>query len=168
MQMFRWSILLLSVVLVSACAGSPAVRPVAIEPPVVPTAPPVAGNATVPAGLRVISSAREMLGAPYRYGGDSPLGFDCSGLVSYAYLQAGIEVPRTSTDQHLYARKVPLDNLQPGDLLFFRLSPPKVSHVGIYDRAGRFIHAPSSGKQVSYATLENSYWREHLIGAGRF
>jgi cell wall-associated NlpC family hydrolase len=109
-----------------------------------------------------------MLGTPYRYGGAGPNGFDCSGLVSYAYRSAGIRVPRSSGEQFRQAEKVPLSKLQPGDLLFFRLNPPKISHVAIYDRNGRFIHAPSSGKRVSYASLDNPYWRKHLVGAGRF
>ncbi|HEY5672182.1 MAG TPA: C40 family peptidase [Malonomonas sp.] len=167
MRTTDYGILLLTVFL-TACAGNPAVRLAAIKPPVVQTVPPVTGSAATLSGLTVVEHAREMLGIPYLYGGDSPQGFDCSGLVSYAYQQAGIEVPRTSSDQYRYAQKVPLHSLLPGDLLFFRLQPPKVSHVAIYDRDGRFIHAPSSGKEVSYASLDNPYWREHLLGAGRF
>jgi cell wall-associated NlpC family hydrolase len=168
MQIARWSLLLLSMVFMSACSGSPVVRATGIKPSVEQITPPVAGSATARPGLSVVANARDMLGAPYRYGGNSPRGFDCSGLVNYAYRHAGILVPRTSSDQYRYALKVPLHNLQSGDLLFFRLLPPKVSHVGIYDRDGRFIHAPSSGKVVSYASLDNPYWRDHLIGAGRF
>ncbi len=167
MRTTDYGILLLTVFL-TACAGNPAVRLAAIKPPVVQTVPQVTGSAATLSGLTVVEHAREMLGIPYLYGGDSPQGFDCSGLVSYAYQQAGIEVPRTSSDQYRYAQKVPLHSLLPGDLLFFRLQPPKVSHVAIYDRDGRFIHAPSSGKEVSYASLDNPYWREHLLGAGRF
>lgn len=121
-----------------------------------------------PAVNSVIVTARKMLGAPYRYGGANPHGFDCSGLVSYAYQRAGIQVPRTSSEQFRQSSRVPLQRLQAGDLLFFRLSPPKVSHVAIYDRDGRFIHAPSSGKRVAYASLDNPYWRKHLVAAGRF
>ena len=168
MHSFRLTILLLSAVFLSACAGSPAVRQVASEPPAVRLLPPVKNLAAEQPEVSVVNIARDMLGTPYRYGGSSPQGFDCSGLVSYAYRQAGIQVPRTSVGQYRDSLKVPLHNLQPGDLLFFRLQPPKVSHVGIYDRDGRFIHAPSSGKSVSYASLDNPYWREHLIGAGRF
>jgi len=168
MKKIRWIILLLSLIVLTACAGTPAVRPAAIEPPVVQYAPPAVDSKATAVGLTVVDHAREMLGTPYRYGGTSPRGFDCSGLVSYAYQQAGIQVPRTSSDQYRYAQKVPLHSLLPGDLLFFRLQPPKVSHVAIYDRDGIFIHAPSSGKEVSYASLDNPYWREHLIGAGRF
>ena len=116
----------------------------------------------------LIRTARSLVGAPYRYGGTSPGGFDCSGLAFYVYQRAGIRIPRTSTEQYRRAEKVPFSNLRAGDLLFFRLDPPKISHVGIYDRNGRFIHAPSSGQAVGYATLDNPYWQEHLVAAGRF
>jgi cell wall-associated NlpC family hydrolase len=116
----------------------------------------------------VSSLARECVGAPYRYGGDGPEGFDCSGLVQYVFGRSGLRVPRTSTEQYLQAQRVPLEELQPGDLLFFRVSRQKVSHVGIYIEGNTFIHAPSSGSAVCYATLENPYWQTRLQGAGRY
>jgi cell wall-associated NlpC family hydrolase len=166
MQSQRWILLISLAVMLAACAGprvatGPVTRPV----PAVAKAPV---KTVAPATVSVLGTARQMLGTPYRYGGSSPSGFDCSGLVSYAYRSVGIRVPRTSSEQFRQAQRVPLQNLQPGDLLFFRLSPPKISHVAIYDRDGRFIHAPSSGKRVSYASLDNPYWRQHLVGAGRF
>lgn len=112
--------------------------------------------------------AAGMLGAPYRYGGASPHGFDCSGLVYYAYRKAGIPVPRSTSAQLNYARPVPPSRLRPGDLLFFRLTSRPVSHVGIYAGDGRFIHAPSRGKRVSYASLDNPYWQQRIVAAGRF
>jgi cell wall-associated NlpC family hydrolase len=63
---------------------------------------------------------------------------------------------------------VALANVRPGDVLFFELEGNKVSHVGIYAGAGRFIHAPSTGKKVSYASLRSPFWRSRLISAGRF
>ena len=96
----------------------------------------------------VVRTAQSMIGKPYRYGGDSPSrGFDCSGLVQYSHRVAGIDVPRTSTQQHRSARAIALHDLQPGDLLFFRIQG-KTGHVGIYLGEGRFVHAPSSGKHV--------------------
>jgi len=115
-----------------------------------------------------VAVARDLVGAPYRYGGATPDGFDCSGLVYYAYAKAGIRVPRTSTEQYRRALPVRVAELRAGDLLFFRLYPPKVSHVGIYAGEGRFIHAPSRGKRVTTANLASPYWRERLVGAGRF
>ncbi|MEJ2573460.1 MAG: C40 family peptidase [Gammaproteobacteria bacterium] len=95
-------------------------------------------------------------------------GFDCSGLVHYAYQRAGIKVPRTTSGLLRRAHRVALSKLRPGDVLFFRVDPPKISHVGIYIGHGEFVHAPSSGKQVSYASLKNNYWSHHVISAGRF
>jgi murein DD-endopeptidase len=120
------------------------------------------------AAYRAVQIARHQLGAPYRYGGDTPRGFDCSGLVYYAYHRAGIDVPRTTRQQLRYARPVAMSRLEPGDLLFFRVSRRKPSHVGIYVGHDRFIHAPSSGKRVSYASLDNPYWSERIVAAGRF
>lgn len=119
-------------------------------------------------GTAVKDAAARVVGAPYRYGGSTPRGFDCSGLVYYAHRQAGISVPRTTDAQLRRARPVPLHDLRAGDLLFFELEGKKVSHVGIYAGAGRFIHAPSTGKRVSYASSHSPFWRRRLISAGRF
>ncbi len=119
-------------------------------------------------GETIVAISRQMLGAPYRYGGESPQGFDCSGLVRYVYRQIGVTVPHSSRQLFRQARKVRTDQLQPGDLLFFSISKAKISHVGIYAARGNFIHAPSSGKQVSIARLDNPYWEARLVGAGRF
>lgn len=110
--------------------------------------------------------AQELLGSPYRYGGAGPQGFDCSGLVHYAYGRAGASVPRTT--RALYRRATPINprTIRPGDLLFFQIGG-RISHVGIYAGDGRFIHAPSSGKSVTFAQLDSPYWRDHLIAAGR-
>ena len=112
--------------------------------------------------------AKSMVGAPYRYGGTSPTGFDCSGLVYYSYRRAGIYVPRTAHAQLRAADRVSLRNLAAGDLLFFKLGRQPVSHVAIYSGNGRFIHAPSSGKRVSYGSMSDAYWKNRLVAAGRF
>jgi len=109
-----------------------------------------------------------MLGAPYHYGGSSPRGFDCSGLVYYAFREAGIRVPRTTRAQLRHAQQVPLSQIIPGDLLFFRQRFRRVSHVGIYAGDGWFIHAPSRGKRVSYESMQSSYWKPRLVTAGRY
>jgi murein DD-endopeptidase len=114
-----------------------------------------------------VTVAQQLVGAPYRYGGSSPnYGFDCSGLVYYSYQRAGLDVPRTTDG--LYDSTFPVDPraLRQGDLLFFSIKG-KVSHVGLYVGKGKFVHAPSSGKKVSYASIESPYWREHLVRAGR-
>ena len=116
----------------------------------------------------VLDIAISELGAPYRYGGSTPRGFDCSGLVYYAYYKAGIRVPRSTTAQYRHARPIALMNLQPGDLVFFRTAHRSVSHVGIYAGEGRFIHAPSRGRVVSYDSLNDPYWKKRLVAAGRY
>lgn len=112
------------------------------------------------------ANALRMIGTPYRWGGESPGGFDCSGLVYYSYGKAGATVPRT-TSQLLHAsRPVSLQHARTGDLLFFS-SAGKPSHVGIYLEDGRFVHAPSSGKRVEIASLQSSWYQRNFVRAGR-
>jgi len=118
-------------------------------------------------GATALLAAESRIGAPYRHGGAGPETFDCSGLVAYAYRQAGIEVPRTAAQQYAVARPVSRRDLRPGDLVFFRLSSREVSHVGIYAGDDRFVHAPQHGGLVRMASLEDEWFRAHYAGAGR-
>ncbi len=118
-------------------------------------------------GERIADSALAQLGRPYLYGGSTPQGFDCSGLVSFAYRAAGISVPRTTTDQYRAAREVKMGSIAPGDLLFFRIDSREVSHVGIYAGNGRFVHAPQTGRAVEMRALDDPYYRSRLVGSGR-
>ncbi len=113
----------------------------------------------------IVQTARSQLGTPYRYGGSSPKGFDCSGLAMYVYRKNGIDIPRTATDQFYEGRRISKRNIQPGDLVFFRISGSGVSHVGIYVGRGKFIHAPKPGKKVGYASLAKTYWSHRYLGA---
>jgi len=108
--------------------------------------------------------AERQIGKPYRYGGTTPSGFDCSGLVHYAYRKVGIAVPRTTRAQWRRGRNVVRGRVIPGDLLFFRIKADKELHVGIYAGRGQFIHAPSTGNRVSRSSLKEPYWRDRLIG----
>lgn len=128
---------------------------------------PVRAPSTHGPRQRVVNTALAALGTPYRYGGDGPHGFDCSGLVQYSHAAAGVRVPRVTTQQRRHARPVPLSRLQPGDLVFFHIEP-KGRHVGIYLGNGDFIHAPSSGKRVSISNLQQRYWQERLVAAGSY
>ncbi len=110
--------------------------------------------------------ALDQVGVPYRYGGNSPSGFDCSGLVQYAYTGAGVSVPRTTRQLWSSARTVESENLKAGDLLFFSIEG-KMSHVGLYLGGRRFVHAPQSGRRVSVASLDAPFYRAALIRAGR-
>jgi murein DD-endopeptidase len=147
--------LLGSVVTIGACS---------LEPPVQEQQP--VNTANLSPKHRAVAIAERMIGTPYRYGGNTPRGFDCSGLVYYAYSHAGYPIARDSRGQ--YAQTIPIDprDLRPGDLLFFNIDG-KGGHVGIYVGNGQFIHAPSSGKRVSYASMHEEYWRDHFVKAGR-
>ena len=114
------------------------------------------------------SNAAKMIGKPYRFGGSSPSGgFDCSGLVYFSFRQAGVSLPHSTEQQRSSSRPVRLANLRRGDLLFFDQEGKKNSHVGIYLGAGKFVHAPSSGKKVRSDRLDNPYWKKHLSEARR-
>jgi cell wall-associated NlpC family hydrolase len=144
-------------VLATACAGAPAARPET-----------GGGTSGVTGDLRssIALLALSMIGTPYRYGGSDPReGFDCSGLVHYAYTRHGQAVPRTSRAQFDAAEKIPIEEAAAGDLLFFQ-DQANLSHVGIYLGDGRFVHAPSSGHTVSIARMDDPYYRRHLVAVG--
>lgn len=109
-----------------------------------------------------------MIGVPYRYRGASPAGFDCSGLVVYSYAAAGLSgLPHSASRLERIARPVALSQLEPGDLLFFRLAGKKTSHVAVYVGDRAFVHAPSSGKRVEKVSFDHVYWASRLGRAGR-
>ena len=107
-----------------------------------------------------------MLGQPYRYGGAEPGGFDCSGLVSYAAMRAGIPVPRTAQNQQHAGVPVARDALQAGDLVFLHLSSKEL-HVGIALDSTRFVHAPSSGGRVRVDSLSVRPYSSAFLSARR-
>ncbi|OHV08740.1 C40 family peptidase [Kushneria phosphatilytica] len=108
----------------------------------------------------IINRAKEALGTPYRYGGNTARGMDCSGLTQISYAAAGISIPRTSQQQ--FDRLPHRDVARPGDLLFF--GSGSVSHVGVYIGDNRMIHAPGSGRTVRVSNITKRYWREHYRG----
>jgi cell wall-associated NlpC family hydrolase len=113
--------------------------------------------------------AASMVGKPYRYGGHHPnQGFDCSGLVYFSFRHAGLDVPRSTTEQRRLAHRVSVSGLARGDLLFFDQEGKRSSHVGIYLGGDRFVHAPSSGKRVRVDSLSDPYWQKHFVDARRF
>lgn len=118
-------------------------------------------------GSAIAEVAMGMVGTRYRYGGADPEeGFDCSGLVFYAYTQAGYEVPRTSQELFRATRKIALDDAGAGDLMFFQ-DEAKLSHVGIYVGDRLFVHAPATGANVTVASLDSPYYQQHLVAVGR-
>jgi cell wall-associated NlpC family hydrolase len=110
--------------------------------------------------------AVRQVGVPYRYGGSTVKGFDCSGLVQFAYAKAGKSIPRTTADQWHQMSPVSADNLRVGDLLFFRIDG-RISHVGLYLGSRRFVHAPSSGREVTIAGLDSDFYRKAFVRGGR-
>jgi peptidoglycan DL-endopeptidase CwlO len=100
-------------------------------------------------GTRVVRIAVKELGTPYRYGGMSPSGFDCSGLVAYVYGKLGVDLPHNAAAQYAYGRPVHSGKLRPGDLVFFH----GLGHVGLYIGRGKIIHAPHSGERVEVQSL---------------
>lgn len=150
--------LLIFLVLASACSTQ------SLSPSESASKEPVAATGSL--GDEAVRIALGHVGTPYRYGGASPNGFDCSGLVHYSYLKAGKSVPRTTGQLWKASETVDRRNIRAGDLLFFRIDG-KMSHVGMYIGDSRFVHAPSSGKKVSVASLDSDFYRQALIRAGR-
>ena len=112
--------------------------------------------------------ADNFLGVPYRSGGTTQGGVDCSGLVVTVYQKFGIAMPRTSQDQAHFGQQIDRSNLLPGDLVFFRTSGnTNITHVGIYSGDGEFIHASTRSKQVKYDRLDNKYFRKRYATARR-
>ena len=128
---------------------------------------PAGGDPYTTARQRILGTAERLIGTPYVLGGESPGGVDCSGLVQYAYLQAGIRVPRTAIAQFRSGR--PQRKVLPGDLLFFRTgNNGMVSHVGIYAGKGQMIHASSGSGRVRKVSLNRRYWQQRLVGGATF
>lgn len=135
-------------------------------------APPAASVPTIHAADKASSVALRALahlGTPYRMGGLSPqTGFDCSGLVAYAYREgAGLALPRNTLALSQFGEPIARDQLRPGDLVFYNTQQREYSHVGIYLGEDRFIHAPSSGGEVRVDQLRSDYWKRRYSGARR-
>jgi cell wall-associated NlpC family hydrolase len=124
--------------------------------------------APTPKQARVIKIARSLIGVPYRFGGETPKGFDCSGFVGYVFRKAaGVDLPRVSHDQARAGKAVSVDDLKPADIVYFKIEHQKPLHVGIYLGRGRFIHAPSTRGRVNIQRLNFDYWKKRYRGARR-
>jgi len=111
----------------------------------------------------VVRLALEHQGEPYVWGAAGPDRFDCSGLVWYVFRQLGVSLPRTVAGQYKSGRPIPKDQLQPGDLVFFR----NLGHVGIYIGSNQFVHAPHTGSFVRVESLNSAYRIRSYYGAAR-
>ncbi len=157
----------LSILLVAAgCATAPPPRP--IPAPQVDWDGGGGAGSLRARGEELADFALRLRGAPYRYGGATREGFDCSGLVFYSHRQLGVAVPRTSREQAEDARQIKEGKLRRGDLVFFKIGSRQVNHVGIYIGERRFVHAPGSGKPVTVNSLDDEYYEQRFSSAGRF
>jgi len=118
------------------------------------------------AGAEAVKLAEQYIGTPYRSGGTTTEGVDCSGLTFSVYRQIGVRLPRTSDEQARAGSHIDRGDLRAGDLVFFG-SGSSVTHVGIYANGGEFIHASTRARSVRYDNLDNKYFRNRYIGARR-
>jgi cell wall-associated NlpC family hydrolase len=157
----------------AACASTGAVpRPFpgpASSPP-----SPAAGGGTgtrPPAGAidsySLVGTALSLRGSPYREGGSTPAGFDCSGFTQYVFAQYGVQLPREVRDQFRLGQPVSPQALAPGDLVFFTTTAAGASHVAIAVGGDEFVHAPASDGVVRVEHLSSSYWSSRYVGARR-
>lgn len=115
----------------------------------------------------VVRTAYAYRGAPYRYGGSSRGGFDCSGFTSYVYASKGVRLPHSAAAQFGHGNKVNKSSLKPGDLVFFETTRRGISHVGIYAGNGKFVHASSARGRVRVDSLNSGYYSARFRGARR-
>jgi cell wall-associated NlpC family hydrolase len=153
----------------SACAGTPLPKEATGRPGLdyhaLAAEPP---KPLSEARQRVIATATQLAGTPYRFGGTTPAGFDCTGYLMYVFrTAAGLALPRTSMEQIQAGEPIAPSQLRPADLVYFRIDRKKDLHLGLYLGEGRFIHAPSSGGVVNVQSLETEYWRTRFLGARR-
>ena len=163
--------LLFSSAVLAACASSgtvprPQPFPGANGPPA--SREPVSPADTTPATSTLIATALALRGTPYLNGGSEPTrGFDCSGFVQWVFAQHGTPLPRETRQQYGEGKRVKRDDIQPGDLVFFKTVARGPSHVGIALGAGEFVHAPSSRGVVRVESYESGCWSSRWLGARR-
>ena len=136
----------------SGCAGSP----------------PRPERPSTPVQKEVIKTAHSLLGVPYKYGGMTPEGFDCSGFVNYVFRNAAdVALPRETHALVRAGKPVSVAELRPADLVYFKIERRKPLHVGIYLGEGKFIHSPSTRGKVNIQRLDQNYWKDRYLGARR-
>lgn len=146
-----------------ALAESQATIPDAREPSAESGATPAAPEAET-----AVRAALDQLGTPYRFGGNGPQGFDCSGLVRYSYRAAGLTLPRDTRQQRRLGQHLAAPaQWRPGDLLFYTRNRGRALHVVLFIGDGEFVHAPSSGGQVRIERVDAPHWKRRFVEARR-
>ena len=137
--------------------------------PTADTTGTIGNGLSTEAGLEIVACAEKFLGTPYVYGGNGPTSFDCSGFVKYVFGQCGYSINRTASTQLSNGTSVSKDQLQPGDIVFFKNAGDShaASHVGIYVGGETFIHASSDTREVEYSSLVTSNNAKKYIAARR-
>ncbi len=156
-------LILIIAALSAGCASGGRARPA-------PFPTPGGHPATTPgsaSGSAIAQLAVSFVGAPYRTGGSTPAGFDCSGLVEYVFARNGVAMPRTVAEQYRVGRSVRRGDLEAGDLVFFHTVSRGASHVGISLGGDDFVHAPSGRGEVRIEHLSARYWASRFVGARR-
>lgn len=146
------------------CASRDGVRP---EP--FPRLPAANDRGTVSTANHDVltTTALSLIGSPYREGGDSPAGFDCSGFMRYVFARHGVSLPRLAQQQFHVGRPVGIDEIRPGDLVFFTTIAPGASHVGLAIGPDEFVHAPGTRGRVRVERMSAGYWSRRYLGARR-
>ncbi len=159
-----------------------AIRPVSFNRPVAPPVRTVSRSVQRPPSNpltgpyyisserhRIMDAAYAALGIPYKYGGNNPArGLDCSSLMQFIYKRAlNAKLPRTAAQQRDNSKTLAFQNLQPGDMLFFKINS-RTNHVGVYIGNGKFIHASSSSRKAVIASMDLPYWKNRFVKFGSF
>jgi cell wall-associated NlpC family hydrolase len=152
--------------------GGPATAPQSADGALAVGAPTAAATDVVPVAAegvteRVIKLARTMLDIPYRFGGTTMRGIDCSGYVQRVFAMIDLQLPRTAREQYAIGARIDRDELAVGDLVFFRTYASFPSHVGIYLGDNLFIHASSVVRKVTIDSIDLPYYRKRFLGARR-
>lgn len=159
-----------AVIFAAGCAPSPLYRSGGQHDDIAsPDSLGAAGEVSLPAteaDLALFEAAKKWLGTPYRYGGTTRRGVDCSGLSVHLLEEVGVSLPRSVREQKVVGHEVELDALAPGDLVFFRLESPRVNHVGVALGGDRFVHA-SRTRGVRIDRLDDDYFRRRVVESRR-
>ncbi len=146
-----------AVLLLASCSSAPRYR----------SSPPDPGPSE-PNRKEIVQYAKSFVGSPYRFGGSTRKGFDCSGLVMTVFRQFDIALPRRSLDQSRVGTPIDRAHIKPADLVFFKTSSRNpVTHVGIYIGGGKFIHASTSARRVRVDELDSRYFKRRFVTAKR-